>query len=71
MRVQDDLGIDEVSGGDSFVQNLAKSNSSRHICRLMGEHASLSVVFIHYRTPPTEEKVDYIRYLGPRCLRVC
>jgi len=29
--VQNDLGIDEVPGGDSLVQSLAKSSSSRHV----------------------------------------
>ena len=34
-RVQDDFGVDEVAGGNSLVQSLAKSNGSRHVCRLV------------------------------------
>ena len=33
MRVQDDLGVDEVPRGDSLVQSLAKSSGGSHICR--------------------------------------
>ena len=33
VRVQDDLGIDEVAGGDPVVQSLAKRNGG-HVCRL-------------------------------------
>ena len=33
VRVQDDLGIDEVSGGNASVQHLAKSSSGHHVCR--------------------------------------
>ena len=31
-RVQDDLGVNEVPGGYSFVQSLAKSGSGCHEC---------------------------------------
>ena len=31
VRVQDDLGVDEISGGDSLVQNLAKNIGSGHV----------------------------------------
>jgi len=33
VRVQDDLGVDEVPGGDSLVQSHTKSVGSRHVCR--------------------------------------
>ena len=33
VRVQDDLGIDKVAGGDPVVQSLAKRNGG-HVCRL-------------------------------------
>ena len=33
VRVQDDLRVDKVPGGDSSIQSLAKSNSSRHVCK--------------------------------------
>ena len=29
-RVQDDLGVDEAPGGDSLIQSLTESSSSRH-----------------------------------------
>ena len=32
VRVQNNLGIDEVTGGDSLVQSLAKRNGSGHVC---------------------------------------
>ena len=34
VRVQDDLGIDKVAGGDSLVQGLAKRDCGDHACRL-------------------------------------
>ena len=36
MRVQNDLGVDKVARGDSFVQSPAQSTGSRHVCRLFG-----------------------------------
>ena len=33
VRVQDDLRVDEVPGGDSSVQSLAESSGSRHVCK--------------------------------------
>ena len=30
VRVQDDLGVDKVAGGDSLVQSLAKGDGGRH-----------------------------------------
>ena len=30
VRIQDDLGVDEIPGGDPIVQGLAKSGSGRH-----------------------------------------
>ena len=35
VRVQDDLGIDEIPGGDSLIQSFAKSRGSCHVCRLL------------------------------------
>ena len=32
VRIQDYLGVDKAPGGDSFVQSLAKSSSSCHVC---------------------------------------
>ena len=32
VRVQNDLGINEVAGGDSLVQSLAKRNGGGHVC---------------------------------------
>lgn len=37
VRVQDDLGVDKVSRGNSFVQGLAKSSSRHHVYRRLGE----------------------------------
>ena len=37
VRVQDELCVDEVPGGDSLVQNLTKCNSGCHGCRLIEE----------------------------------
>ena len=34
--VYDDLCVDKVPGGDSFVQGLAKSNSGCHGCKWFG-----------------------------------
>ena len=33
VRIQDDLGVDEIPGGYSLVQSLAKSSGSRHVSR--------------------------------------
>ena len=47
VRVQDDLRVDKVPGGDSLVQTPEKSNSSRHGCELFeGVYLSSSAVFI-------------------------
>ena len=32
VRVQDDLGVDEMPGRDSLIQSLAKGRGSRHVC---------------------------------------
>jgi len=34
VRVQDDLGVDEITGGDSLVKSLAKSDGGCHVWRL-------------------------------------
>ena len=50
MRVQGDLGVDEIPRGDSLVQSLAKSRGSRHGC--LNKRLSLSAVFIYdFKTP--------------------
>ena len=47
VRVQDDLRVDKVAGGDSLVQSLKKSGSSRHGWELFeGVYLLLSAVFI-------------------------
>ena len=51
MRVQDDLGVYEIPGGDSLVQSFAKSSGSRHDCVFRGTNA-LSKVFIQRRPTP-------------------
>ena len=34
VRVQDDLGVDEVPGGGSLVESFAKRNCGGHACKL-------------------------------------
>ena len=57
VRVQDDLGIDEVPRGDSLVQSLAKRNGGGHVCKL-----SEWAPFVAYRIrSATPEHVAEIR----------
>ena len=42
VRIQDDLGIDEVSRGNASVQNLAKSSNGHHVCREPKRTASVA-----------------------------
>jgi hypothetical protein len=65
VRVQDDLCVNEAPGGDSFVQSLAESESSRHGCESFeGVRLLLSAIFIvfswcsvsaHFRLSPQNE----------------
>jgi len=49
VRVQDNLRVYKVPGGDSLVQSTEKSDSSRHGCELFeGVYLSLSAVFIAF-----------------------
>ena len=47
VRVQDDLRVDKIPGGDSLVQSLEKSESSRHDCELFeGVYPSSSAALV-------------------------
>ena len=41
VRVQNDFGIDKVSGGDAFGQSFAKSGGSHHLGRELQQTASV------------------------------
>ena len=51
VRVQDDLGIDKVAGGDPVVQSLAKRNGG-HVCRLLETDPFRCLSCLYYRRPP-------------------
>ena len=64
VRVQNDLGIDEVAGGDSLVQSLAKRNGGGHVCDCWNR--ALFVVY-HIQSATPKRVGDSVRYLpGPR-----
>ena len=48
VRVQDDLGIDKVAGGDPVVQSLAKRNGG-HVCRLLETDPFRCLSCLYYR----------------------
>ena len=50
VRVQDDLGIDKVTGGDPVVQSLAKRNGG-HVCRLLETDPFRCLSYLYYRRP--------------------
>ena len=50
VRVQDDLCVDKVSGGYSFVKSLAKSSCGRHGCGLLMS-ATLGTCRIYSKPP--------------------
>ena len=63
VRVQNDLGIDEVAGGDSLVQSLAKRNGGGHVCRLSETGAPCCPSF-SYDQRPDSDQGDSERYPG-------
>jgi len=53
MGIQDDPGVDEVPGGYSLIQGLAKGNGSRHVCRML-ERMPLGInrIYLMQQTRP-------------------
>ena len=66
VRVQDDLGIDKVAGGDPVVQSLAKRNGS-HVCRLLETDPFRYLSYLYDQCPPkcgNDRRLQEV--LGPR-----
>jgi len=82
VRVQGDLRIDKVPGGDSLVQSFTKSSGSRHVCRNLKWARFVTGRIIRRSRPAraqtrTEKSGDCMswadmsyRYLGSRHLLV-
>ena len=56
MRVQNDLGVGEVPGGDSLIQSLSKSSGSRHVCGLAGQMLLIGRIYTTQQTRPFQAK---------------
>ena len=52
VRVQDDLGIDEVPRGDSLVESFAKRNCGGHVCKLSEMGAFHCLSYLRDQRPP-------------------
>jgi len=71
VRIQEDLGVDEIPGGDPLVQSLAKSRGGCHACR-MSERAPFVIEGIYtmqqicpfWLTPQHEPKRTAISWFG-------
>ena len=66
VRVQDDLGIDKVTGGDPVVQSLAKRNGG-HVCRLSETDPFRCLSYLYYQRPQKRAMTGRLQeVLGPR-----
>ena len=53
VRVQDDLGVDEVPRGDSLVESFAKRNGGGHACKLSETGAFRCLSYSRNQRPKT------------------